>query len=186
MRAEKIRVVDRGIVAMNGDDQWHLQPAGQRESGKPGRREVRMDQDGLVLLDAPEEKGRITEYLEGNLLEPVPDLRCPGIVAQQDGMIGGKRKARRGSLGADIQGRELGKRGSLCADEGHAWRQEWLRKDDHDRLSLDTAHGPSSRLRVLDVGRDRSTHLHAVSSRESSKSPRGRFWQARISVVGLS
>src|SRR5437667_7364609 len=126
-----------------------------------------------MLLDAPEEKGRITEYLEGNLLEPVPDLRCPGIVAQQDGMIGGKRKARRGSLGADIQGRELGKRGSLWADKGHAWRQEWLRKDDHDRLSLDTAHGPSSRLRVLDVGRDRSTHLHAVSPHASPRKALG-------------
>src|SRR6266566_4252656 len=92
-----------------------------------------------MLRDAPEEKGRVTEYLEGDLLEPVPDLRCPGIIAQQDGTIGGKRKARRGPLGADIQGRELGKRGSLCADKGHAWRQKWLSKDDHDWLSLEIA-----------------------------------------------
>ena len=139
-----------------------------------------------MLRDAPEEKGRVTEYLEGDLLEPVPDLRCPGIIAQQDGTIGGKRKARRGPLGADIQGRELGKRGSLCADKGHAWRQKWLSKDDHDWLSLETAHSHSSRLRVREVGRDRWTHPHAVSSRESSKSPAGRFWQAMISVVGLS
>src|SRR5215472_13543059 len=102
MRAEKISIGDGGIVAVNGDDQRNPEPAGQRKSGKPGRGEVSMNQDGPVPLDAPEEKGCISAYLEGDLLEPVPDLRGPGIIAQHDGSIRGKRKARRGPLRTDI------------------------------------------------------------------------------------
>ena len=60
MRAEKIGIGDRGIVAVNGDDERHPEPARQGKSGKPGRGAVSMNQDGLVLPDAPEKKRRIS------------------------------------------------------------------------------------------------------------------------------
>ena len=145
MRADKLSISNRGIVAMNGDDQRHLQPACHGKNREPRWSAVSMNQDGLMLPHTPKEERCASEYLERDLLEPVPELRGPGIIAQHDGPIGGNLQARRGPLGADVQGGKLGKRGSLCADKGHARRQQWLSKDGHDWLRLKLAHCPSRR-----------------------------------------